>query len=706
MKKIYLMTAAFALLSMTASAQSMKRISKEVLKNVAQAQAAMKAAAKTGARVGSRAGNALEDNQHYINYSCNEKTIWPTSFPDRGTSISVGTIYTSDVFEKFEGCKVVGARFYLNRSIGNSKMTICKVTSDGYVADALLSKDVPSTDFGWNYVWFDDSYEIHTEDFYGLMPYYDFTPANLPADAGYPIASSGTWMGPFGYMAFGDIDEEQKDPSEWQWTPIRAGYTTAADGSDIIGSNLMLQLIIEKQDGTFILHDIVMDDVAMAPFSKLGGQQAVAFTCHNDGRDDVTNAEFAIDLDGERFATLNYKSYAYDSNSQYPNITDADFANVPFVMPIDEKKMVPGEHEISVYPISVEGKAPEGDLTNDKVSTKFKVFEENYDRTMNLLEYYSSQNSMYSYFGNENLYETEAKRNENKDLKVEKSDVAIVDIHGDTSDGETISTDQFAIDDAKKLATYTTSAPASVAVNRYFYKSDQVNAENELAINIAAETQYKDNVIEVLGTVIDQSANLYPSFSTVGIESAVDGNKLSIKVKGKLAKDYDKLIGDDARLTVYLTEDGLRGKQITGEGGINKPRYTFNNVLRKIVTGNLGDALQVHGNTYENDYEVDLDDAWKTSKMHIVAFVSRPMKEKEQDGKTALASELTDLWVDNTNMVAVGESDMTGISQVINWQDAKEVARYTIDGQKISAPVKGVNIVKLSNGKTIKVIVK
>lgn len=704
MKKIYLMTAAFALLSMTASAQSMKRISKDVLKNVAQTQAAMRAAAKTGARVGSRAGNALEDNQRYINYSCNENLVWPSSFPDRGTGISLGTIYFNDVFKKFEGCKIVGARFYLNRSIGNSKMTICKITEDGSVTDALLSKDVPSTDFGWNYVWFDDSYELKDGDFYGLLPYYDFYPANLPADAGYPIGSSGTWVGQYGYLAYGDIEENQKDPSEWMWNPLIVGYTTSADGTTVEGSNLMLQLIIEKQDGTFILHDIVMDDVAMAPFSKLGGQQAVAFTCHNDGRDDITNAEFAVDLDGERFATFNYKSYAYDSNSQYPNITDADFANVPFAMPIDEK-MASGEHEISVYPISVEGKDPEGDLTNDKVSTKFKVFGENFDRTMNLLEYFSNQNSQYSYFGNENLNALETARNKDKDLKVEKSDVAIVDIHGESQDGDNVLSDQFAIDDAKKVSFYTTSAPASISINRYFYKSDVVNVENELGINIAAESSQQAKILEVLGQVIDQSKNLYPSFSTVGIESELDGNKLTIKVKGKLVKDYEKLIGDDARLTVYLTEDGLRGKQMTGTSS-SKPRYTFNNVLRKIVTGNLGDALQVHGNTYENDYEVELDNAWKASKMHIVAFVSRPMKEKEEDGKTALASELTDLWVDNTNMVDVGSSDLTSISQIIDWQDAKEVGRYTIDGQKLSAPMKGVNLVKLSNGKTIKVIVK
>lgn len=37
---------------------------------------------------------------------------------------------------------------------------------------------------------------------------------------------------------------------------------------------------------------------------------------------------------------------------------------------------------------------------------------------------------------------------------------------------------------------------------------------------------------------------------------------------------------------------------------------------------------------------------------------------------------------------------------------AQEVARYTVDGRLISTPQKGINIVRLSNGKTVKVVVK
>ncbi|GAB6975851.1 hypothetical protein [Prevotella falsenii] len=45
-----------------------------------------------------------------------------------------------------------------------------------------------------------------------------------------------------------------------------------------------------------------------------------------------------------------------------------------------------------------------------------------------------------------------------------------------------------------------------------------------------------------------------------------------------------------------------------------------------------------------------------------------------------------------------------GISE--NKGELKEVARYTIDGRRISAPQRGLNIVKMSDGSTVKVLVK
>lgn len=54
--------------------------------------------------------------------------------------------------------------------------------------------------------------------------------------------------------------------------------------------------------------------------------------------------------------------------------------------------------------------------------------------------------------------------------------------------------------------------------------------------------------------------------------------------------------------------------------------------------------------------------------------------------------------------LATGQS--TGITEQLNNSVTTVVARYTADGQLVSAPVKGLNILKMSNGKTVKVIVK
>lgn len=690
------MTAALAMMAMTANAQSMKHINMNASsQNWAETSAPQKVENSTK-KVATRAGSDIADNQRYINYSYDESYVWPATFPaDTQGAISLGTLFYSDAFKKYEGCKIVGARFYVNIPIGASKVGICHVKIENntpYVGDILASKEVPSTVAHWNYVWFDEPYKIDTKNFDGLLPYYDFTPSNMSADAGYPIASSGTYAGTCGALAYGDVDGKH-DQSSWAWQPIYLGTD---------GSNLMIQLIIEKEDGNFILHDLVMDKIAMSPFVKNDTKTGLAFTCHNDGRDNITNVKFGIEVDGEKMGTFTYdKTTAGDA---FREITNADYSNIPVGLPINKDWAI-GEHEVTVYPVLVEGKEPEGDLTNDKLTTKFKVYKDNFDRTKNLVEFYTCQMSKYTFFADAVLTKTAKAR--------EDDDLAIVSIHGDgqqvNEDGtvETLS-DVFTVPEANKLAYYSTPSDGSAAFNRYFYDNDVINAEKALTVNMAAQDPSdQDNVVGMLNKIIKESAAYYPSFSTVGIDSKLDDatGKLSIKVMGKLINQYQQLIGDDARLTVYLTEDKIIGKQNTG-GSIAKPRFTHNYVLRKIVTGTLGDALQTNGNSYENDYEVELDDAWKSKNMHIIAFVSRPMKEQEKDGKTALASAMNDLWVDNTNMVAVGESDLTGISNVINWNEVKEVGRYTIDGQKLNAPTKGINLVKLSNGQTIKVVVK
>ena len=120
--------------------------------------------------------------------------------------------------------------------------------------------------------------------------------------------------------------------------------------------------------------------------------------------------------------------------------------------------------------------------------------------------------------------------------------------------------------------------------------------------------------------------------------------------------------------------------------------------MRDVLTATWGDLLQwTDGNHYSNTYTVTLDSEWNADNMHVVAFVGRPVADQ---------SYIDDVWVNNANVAKVG-GNSTGISGVVTPdENATEVARYSIDGRQISKAEKGINIIKMSDGTTRKVIVK
>lgn len=64
---------------------------------------------------------------------------------------------------------------------------------------------------------------------------------------------------------------------------------------------------------------------------------------------------------------------------------------------------------------------------------------------------------------------------------------------------------------------------------------------------------------------------------------------------------------------------------------------------------------------------------------------------------------LADVWGDFENIV---EYDTSGIDKVTDMFDTQEVTRYSVNGQRLSAPTKGLNIVKYSDGSVKKVAVQ
>ena len=77
------------------------------------------------------------------------------------------------------------------------------------------------------------------------------------------------------------------------------------------------------------------------------------------------------------------------------------------------------------------------------------------------------------------------------------------------------------------------------------------------------------------------------------------------------------------------------------------------------------------------------------NKLAVIAMIIR------NDGKIENAAKF---------YLSNDPAGIEGVSE--NKSELKEVARYTIDGRRISTQQRGLNIVKMSDGSTVKVLVK
>lgn len=58
------------------------------------------------------------------------------------------------------------------------------------------------------------------------------------------------------------------------------------------------------------------------------------------------------------------------------------------------------------------------------------------------------------------------------------------------------------------------------------------------------------------------------------------------------------------------------------------------------------------------------------------------------------------------NLVTGDSHVSTGVEETVAEGDVREVARYSLNGCKLAAPQKGINIIRMSDGTTRKVLVK
>ena len=583
--------------------------------------------------------------------------------PNCPGELKAAIMLSPDDLGKAYGGQITKVRFGLSCSIGSSKVFICPVDlSAGSVYQAVSEQEVSTTNAGWNDVTL--STPVTIEKGLSYLIGFDYTQKSENAPESYPLLTDYTFnknVSDFGFMVYGDLNKTNTPG----WFQLNPQY-----------GNLCIQAVVKG--GSFADDDIsIVGGVPQTIYQK-GGDMAISMSLKNLGNKQVSSYTLNVELDNNVVEQLKTPIALGNESAAY---------TYTFKVPADLS--LTEAHNLTVSVADINGTKPTVNTDDDSFSIDFNVYgaEDVVSKQKTLVEQFTSAGCPNCPYGYNFLNALNAKRN----------DLAWVAVHTDYGNTK----DEYTTTEGDNLVVLEVSVFPSASFNRAYIAEPNLNSYGTTAISIGINDNYVDSYSTAFSNMIDEINKSIPAFASVDIATTYDETtkKLKINVSGE-GNNNVKSILKDAVVCVYLTEDGLSGFQYVGTS--YDRNYPHDHVLRDIVSGNFGDAINWTGaNTYSNEYEVTLNNNWKAENMNVIAFISRPVKIEGN----YITSNVNDVWVSNTNMVKLGET--TGIEKpIVSNGDVKEVARYSIDGSKLNAPAKGINIVKMSDGTTRKVVVE
>lgn len=560
-----------------------------------------------------------------------------------------GVELTPEQIGHFVGGQITKVRFALNESVGASNVCIFKVSLDGNTITPMAEVPVAETNKGWNDVTLTTPVTI--EDGVDYLISYDFTsvPGKYPLVVDQDVNPGGAVDG--GCLMYGNLGDGGEG-----WYNFGTQY-----------GNFCIQAIVKG--GTFPDEDITISSFTSAKFVQAGQNTAYSYKIKNNGNNIPAAYTIDVMLDNNVISTTE-TPVALTNTPQTVNGT--------VTIPSDAAS---GKHTLAIKVAKINGQAPTEYTDDDMAGMDVSVYAESMLRQKNLVEQFTSTKCTYCPLADPVLQK----------LSDMRGDIIIVAHHNKIP----AAGDPMICDDALAISNmFNMSGNPSGMFNRYYEPSTELNSDQTLTLGLGYNSQYVSQAAEMLNQVVENS-NAVPAFANINIKTEYNEStrELSVEVYGSGVSEFKDYVGEDAALSVFLTEDGIQASQ-TG-GSIDE---IHDNVMRKALSEAFGSDINWDGNTYSNKYTITLDSSWKPENMHVVAFINRPVTNE---------SAMSDVWVNNAETCKVGEAVSAGIEAPITDKGTgKEVERYTMDGRRISKPVKGLNIVKMSDGRTIKVIVK
>ena len=571
-------------------------------------------------------------------------------------TFKAGVMFTPDLIGNFVGGQIVKARFAVWQDLGDTPFEVYEMDPQGNISSTPSAEGSVSAVSGtWNEVTLDKPVEIKKNYGYILCYTYQQKTKQWPLAVDGDVNPGAEDPNGYGALIYGDLGEGKE---AWYLMSTGAG-------------NFMIQAIVEG--GSFLPEDIAIKNLSVTKMAQKGQDINYSFSIKNTGDNMPSSYALSLALDGTEVETLNTPITLTNS---YQTV------NGKLALPSD---LTSGQHKLSVTVTSINGKTPTEGTDDDALETSFACYTTSMPRKMDLVENMTSQLCVNCPYGH-NVLEA---------LTEIRPNIAWVAVHSSGMDNPTYNQyDIFATDESDNISYVQCNGYPSASFNRMYIDDSSINDQGTLAVGIGYNPQYTQQAAQMFNAMLDELDTEMPSFASVDIATKLDGNNLNIKVSGDAVEDFKQYVGDDAVVTVYLLEDGL----VANQTGASK-NYVHNHVLRDVVTDNVfGDPINwTSATTYQNEFNVTLDSEWNSDNMQVVAFIGRPVTKN---------STIDDVWVNNTNMVKLGASTGIDGATISSDANATEVARYTVDGRKINKPVKGINLVKMSNGKTLKVIVK
>ncbi|WP_337785128.1 Omp28-related outer membrane protein [Prevotella sp.] len=585
----------------------------------------------------------LASNQRLVGYyTTDELAKYGIGIPGYGKNCKAAIDLTPEMLQAYDGMKVVAIRFGLCYKMNKSRVFISPINNK-VIGEDVVSKDVASPVKGWNTITLDEPYTISQDQ--EIFVGFDFIQNSTPKGNSYTEDC----------FPISVVQAGRTDMPVLMFANIPASAGGSGEGWYSFGTengNLSIQLIVE---GDFADYSVTPEDFGKIS-AAVNKESRLTLSFNNLSKEAVNDLDYIMTIDGVAEAEQHVKLSEA--------VATGNTGSLSLTIPAQAEA---GKKALKIEITKVNGNVNEA---KDKVAEgELGISATQYPRNA-VVEEFTTEKCPKCPAGAKVLTSALAKVDETRTFTA---------CHhaGFYTDWLTKSWDEDLVE--LMFGNQGSFAPG-IMFNR---TSDDLPKGQNLLGNVLSLNAYSASVIAAF--INNELNGLADAALTVDVALSEDGNTANVTVNGECNEGYDT---ESSLLTLYLTEDNIKAKSQSGASG----KFYHNHVIR-YANSSWGEQVEWDNKKFTKTFSIPLTSTWAKDKMKVVAFLSKHNKKNYKDCKIA-----------NSNGRDLEMS--SGINGVINGKQLTEVARYTIDGVKLTAPQQGLNIVKMSDGSTIKVMVK